>query len=115
MTTNLRVVNSEKKKNVRMELKNVEQYFSKGNGRFHALADINLKVYQEDFICLLGSSGCGKTTLLNILAGYAKPAKGHVLVDGKPFQSPKFRCGSSLPAGQSFTLAHCKERVQLFL
>jgi len=93
MTTNLRVVNSEKKKNVRMELKNVEQYFSKGNGRFHALADINLKVYQEDFICLLGSSGCGKTTLLNILAGYAKPAKGHVLVDGKPFQSPSSDVG----------------------
>jgi len=71
-----------------MELCSVEQYFPQGSGTFHALSDINLQIYKEDFVCLLGPSGCGKTSLLNILAGYAKPFSGEVIVDGKPFLKP---------------------------
>jgi ABC-type nitrate/sulfonate/bicarbonate transport system ATPase subunit len=78
----------QKNRNVTMKLEHVEQYFPQGAGTFHALGDINLEVYQEDFICLLGSSGCGKTSLLNILAGFAKPTSGTVTVDGKPFLKP---------------------------
>lgn len=71
-----------------MELIDVEQYFPQGSGSFHALSEINLKLYRDDFVCLLGPSGCGKTSLLNILAGYAKPTSGNVIVDGKPFDKP---------------------------
>lgn len=78
---------------VTMELSHVEQEFPQGSGTFHALGDINLKIYQEDFICLLGSSGCGKTSLLNILAGFAKPTSGTVTVEGEKFESPNSDVG----------------------
>jgi NitT/TauT family transport system ATP-binding protein len=47
-----------------------------------ALSDINLKVEREEFIALVGQSGCGKTTLLRILAGLIQPTEGEVRIDG---------------------------------
>lgn len=77
---------SEKRK--LMELKNVKMDFKLGREQFHALDNINLDVFDSDFICLLGSSGCGKTSLLNIMASYVKPTEGTVTFNGKPFLKP---------------------------
>ncbi|MBP5605490.1 MAG: ABC transporter ATP-binding protein [Ruminiclostridium sp.] len=68
-----------------MKLEGVNMNFKQGRGFYHALHEINLEVKQNDFICLLGSSGCGKTSLLNIMAGYVKPTEGEVTFEGKPF------------------------------
>ena len=46
------------------------------------LRDVSLSVYEGEFFSLLGSSGCGKTTLLRILAGFEKPTSGKVFIDG---------------------------------
>lgn len=46
------------------------------------LKNISLSVYKGEFFSLLGSSGCGKTTLLRILAGFEKPTSGKILIDG---------------------------------
>lgn len=77
-----------KEKKKLMELKNVTMDFKLGKGKFHALNNINLDVFASDFICLLGSSGCGKTSLLNIMAGYVKATEGMVTFDGKPLTKP---------------------------
>jgi NitT/TauT family transport system ATP-binding protein len=53
-----------------------------------ALDDINLAIASNDFVCLLGPSGCGKSTLLNIIAGFEKPSRGRVTVDGKVVEAP---------------------------
>lgn len=47
------------------------------------LRNINLEVYKGEFFTLLGASGCGKTTLLRILAGFDMPDRGKVYIDGK--------------------------------
>jgi NitT/TauT family transport system ATP-binding protein len=47
-----------------------------------------LNVAEGEFVCLVGASGCGKTTLLNIIAGLEKPDSGSVLADGKPVIGP---------------------------
>lgn len=44
--------------------------------------DISLSVYKGEFFSLLGRSGCGKTTLLRILAGFERPTSGRILIDG---------------------------------
>ncbi len=50
------------------------------------LKDINLEVKPGEFVCLLGQSGCGKSTMLRLLAGLEKPTTGEILLDGKPIE-----------------------------
>ncbi len=55
---------------------------SKRYGNFPALRKLNLEIYKGEFFSLLGSSGCGKTTLLRILGGFEHPSQGRILIDG---------------------------------
>lgn len=57
------------------------------NRRF-VLNGISLRVAAGEFVSLLGHTGCGKSTLLNLIAGYIKPDKGRILVDGKQITGP---------------------------
>src|SRR3972149_3227363 len=51
---------------------------------YHAIKDFKLDVGQHEFFCLLGPTGCGKTTVLNILAGFEPPSAGSIVVNGQP-------------------------------
>lgn len=51
-------------------------------GDFVAVNDVSLKIYQRELFCLLGGSGCGKTTLLRMLAGFEEPSSGKIFIDG---------------------------------
>lgn len=81
------------RKKVKMTLEHVGLDFKQNKGVFHALEDVNLKVYDRDFICLLGPSGCGKSSLLNVMAGYRKPGEGKVLLGGEAFLKPSAKVG----------------------
>ena len=61
-------------------LSGVEKKF----GSFTALKDITFDIGRGEFFSLLGASGCGKTTLLRILAGIEQPTRGELTIDGKP-------------------------------
>ncbi|MEO9246318.1 ABC transporter ATP-binding protein [Citricoccus nitrophenolicus] len=52
-------------------------------GTTHALSDINLDIHKEEFVSLIGRSGCGKTTLLRIMAGLVPPTAGQVEIGGR--------------------------------
>lgn len=56
--------------------------------RRYVLRGINLQVAEGEFVSLLGHTGCGKSTLLNLVAGYIRPDKGQILVDGKRIEGP---------------------------
>jgi putrescine transport system ATP-binding protein len=51
-------------------------------GDFIAVDDVTLDIYKKEIFCLLGASGCGKTTLLRMLAGFEKPSSGRIYIDG---------------------------------
>ncbi|HEX3950075.1 MAG TPA: polyamine ABC transporter ATP-binding protein [Steroidobacteraceae bacterium] len=55
---------------------------SKTFGDFKAVNDVSLKIYKGEIFCLLGASGCGKTTLLRMLGGFETPSAGRILIDG---------------------------------
>jgi len=51
-------------------------------GDFVAVDDVTLDIYKKEIFCLLGASGCGKTTLLRMLAGFERPTAGRIFIDG---------------------------------
>jgi putrescine transport system ATP-binding protein len=56
---------------------------SKKFGDFTAVDDVSLRIYRGEIFCLLGGSGCGKTTLLRMLAGFETPSDGRIFIDGQ--------------------------------
>jgi NitT/TauT family transport system ATP-binding protein/taurine transport system ATP-binding protein len=58
-----------------------------------ALRDIDLTINKHDFICVVGRSGCGKTTLLNMLAGFEKPSDGSLVSGGLEIAGPSPKRG----------------------
>ena len=65
-----------------LELVNVSKSYVSESEEINPLRDINLKIYEGQFIAVVGRSGSGKTTLLNIMAGLDKPTIGDILIQG---------------------------------
>ena len=72
----------------------VTRSFSPGRGPpTVAVQDFSLEVAEGEVVCLLGASGCGKSTVLNMFAGFIQPSAGHVSLRGKPIIRIEPRCG----------------------
>jgi len=69
---------------VKIEIEKLSKSFFKLDKSEHmVLKDITFQIEKSDFVIVLGESGCGKTTLLNMLAGFDRPTKGKILADGE--------------------------------
>src|SRR5438093_11544010 len=72
----------------KLAIEDVSKSYKTGTGVVQALDRVSLQVGEGEFVCLVGASGCGKTTMLNIIAGLEKPDSGTVRADGKPVTGP---------------------------
>ncbi|TCK05927.1 ABC transporter ATP-binding protein [Marinobacterium mangrovicola] len=71
-----------------LELTGVSIEFPTPKGSFKALDNVNLKIARGEFVSLIGHSGCGKSTVLNIVAGLYQSTTGGVVLDGKEVNEP---------------------------
>jgi nitrate/nitrite transport system ATP-binding protein len=71
-----------------LELSQVNIDFPTDNGPFRALEDVNLKIDKGEFVSLIGHSGCGKSTVLNIVAGLHRATAGGVILNGREVIEP---------------------------
>ena len=71
-----------------VQIQGVGKSFSTKDGQYTAVQNIDLSVSQGEFVAFIGHSGCGKSTVLNMIAGLYPPTKGRVLVDGREIKGP---------------------------
>jgi nitrate/nitrite transport system ATP-binding protein len=71
-----------------LDLSQVGMEFPMKKGSFVALRDVNLKIRQGEFVSLIGHSGCGKSTVLNVVAGLHQATHGGVILEGKEVNAP---------------------------
>ena len=71
-----------------LSIEHLDKSFVRGNLASQVLKDINLNIAKGEFISIIGHSGCGKSTVLNIVAGLLDPSLGGVILDGKEVRGP---------------------------
>ena len=74
-----------------LRLKNIKKDYIVGSGRVEALKGISIDFRKNEFVSILGQSGCGKTTLLNIIGGLDKYTSGDLVINGRPTKYYKDR------------------------
>jgi ABC-type transport system involved in cytochrome bd biosynthesis fused ATPase/permease subunit len=62
--------------------------FDRGGATVKVLQNISLEISEGEFVCILGASGWGKSTLLNVIGGFWKPTAGQVMIDAEPVTGP---------------------------
>lgn len=82
------VYNTNTDRKVVMSLRNIIKDYPSGQEVAHILKGVDLDIYENEFLVILGESGCGKTTLLNIIGGMDSASSGEIIFDGKDFSKP---------------------------
>lgn len=65
-----------------VEIRNLTKEFSKGGEKITPVRNVSLTIEEKDFVSLMGASGTGKSTLLNMLTGIDRPTSGEIVVNG---------------------------------
>ena len=68
-----------------ISLRNITKTFGSGENRVQVLKGVNLDIREGEFLVILGESGCGKSTMLNIIGGMDQPTSGNMIFDGKDY------------------------------
>ena len=72
-----------------IEVKDLYKLYKLGDSVVRALNGVSLEIYEGEFCAIVGTSGSGKSTMLNMLAGLEKPTKGEVVIDGQHIENLK--------------------------
>ena len=82
------IIDTGEKKKVLAYLKDITKSFPSGEGTSQVLKGVNLEIYENEFVVILGESGCGKSTMMNIIGGMDNPTSGELNIEGKDFSDP---------------------------
>lgn len=85
-----------------LNIEHVSRSFTEDDVTVHALQDVSLSVHRGEFVSIIGTSGCGKTTLLRLIAGLDFPQSGSVKLHGEKITSPDPKRGYVFQQGSLF-------------
>ena len=98
-----------------IDIKGVDVVFDAKSAKIEAVKDVSLNVLPGEFVSLIGPSGCGKPTLLSIVAGFMKPTAGTVTVDGEAILKPSSDRGVVFQQYSLFSWLTVKKNVEFGL
>ena len=75
-----------------IEVKDVNKQYNNGKESIRVLDHISFGVKKGEIVTLLGKSGCGKSTILNMVGGFESADSGAILLDGQPIKKPSKKC-----------------------
>lgn len=76
-----------------IEIKNLRKVYPSKDAPILAVEDASFDIYEHEFVAIIGHSGCGKTTIMKIIAGLLPKTSGTVLINGKPVAGPQANTG----------------------
>jgi len=97
----------------KIELRDVCLSYFSAEGETEALCDVSLMLAAGEFVSLIGQSGCGKSTVLSLIAGLISPTSGVVMFDGQPVTKPNPRIGYMLQQDYLFEWRTILDNVML--
>ncbi len=104
------------KHNALVEVKDLYHHYIKGSGGdFLVLDNINLTLYEDEIVCLLGRSGSGKSTLLRCISGLIQPTKGTITVENIALTTPRADIAMVFQSFALFPWLNVLENVELGL
>jgi len=96
-----------------IEINHINVDYDMNEETVDAITDVSLDIYQNDFVCILGPSGCGKSTLLKTIAGFIKPNKGTIQMNGIEIENPDSSRGVVFQEPNLFPWLNVKQNVCL--
>jgi nitrate/nitrite transport system ATP-binding protein len=76
-----------------LRVEGLAKRFPSGKGELTVFDKVDFGIAKGEFVCIIGHSGCGKTTILNVLAGLEQPSSGYVFMDGREVSGPGLERG----------------------
>ena len=76
-----------------LEIENLARRFPGSDGELTVFENASFTIEKGEFVCIIGHSGCGKSTIMNVLAGLDAPSEGHVFMDGIEVAGPSLDRG----------------------
>jgi sulfonate transport system ATP-binding protein len=96
---------------VKVQVKNLTKYFDD----LHVLDNISFNVRKGEFLCVVGPTGCGKTTFLNLLTRLIEPTSGELLIDGEPADPRKHSISFVFQQPSSYEWQTVEEHIKFGL
>lgn len=108
-------LNNPQRKDIALQINNLTKQYRTRHGSMTVFEDVNLEIKQREIFCLLGASGCGKSSLLSTIAGLQKPDEGAIYLNSEQIHNPHPKIGLMFQQASLLPWLTVRQNVELGL